>query len=336
MKKMMFVAALAAMVFTACTKEETVNDGAKSAIKFESYVGKVTKGAPVTAFKNGDKIKVWGYASKTAAMGTTMGDADVVEGLNGEVMTLSGQESWTQTTTAYWTAGFYHSFFAVSPETIAVADGVATVAVNSDVAQQEDLLIAEPIKQTAAFTGTAAPVVFTFRHVLCQVLFSAKVSVANDAFATNIRVQKITIAPADAAKFAEQGTVSMVGKVGSDAYTVTPAAGTTTEYVITPTTKLALTASAQEIKHADTNTAMLLPQDAPKFDITMEVIYNDVKNGGDKTTTIVAEAPAITWAANTRYNYTIGVDVDKMLNLEKIVIGNPSIDTWPTGTTAGN
>lgn len=332
MKQMMMVAAMAAMVFSSCAKEETVNDGTKAAIGIESYIAKTTKGAPVTSFGVGDKMSIWGYTS-AAALGETFVGVTPIENMTPADASFDGTK-WGYSPIAYWTPGAFHTFFAVSPATIPVVDGVADLAVNSDVAQQQDVMIADPIKQQSAYAAnSAAPVTFKFRHALCQVRFLAKITTEAASFATDIKITKLTLIPVSG-QFADGGKVSMIAKAAgnSDAYTVTAPTAATAQYEITPTSPVALSQAAVELKHEDAHVAMLLPQVVPAFKIKVDVSYTDVKNGNAaKTATFDVAAQSMTWNANQVYQYTMNISVpDQVLNLQSIEIGAPSIEDWAT------
>lgn len=331
MKKLIYFAA-AAIAFVGCSKQEITDQAPSKGIGFESFIGKPSsKAAPVTAFVNGDKMLVWGYLSD-AQMGTTLGSATAIPNLGG-VSVTKGASGWTYSPAAYWHPDKCHSFFAVTPDTISVASGVATIRVANSVANQKDLMVADPIKLAKYTDGAEAPQSFKFRHVLSQIKFAAKI-VETEVSVTNVQITSVVIAPASG-QFANSGTVSIVAKADDNAYTyASTATGSVASYTVTPTAAVTLnTSTYSDVFQGASDVAMLLPQSVSALTITLNISYTQGGSTLTKAVTVnVASNP--TWAPNMIYKYNFDISVPKqVLGWKPITFGEPTIVAWGSETT---
>ena len=199
--KKLFVCALAASMFTACSQDETISQQSPMQISFDgAFVENATRAAVDPSITNEDgknpiaNFDVWGF----------------MDDINGEVFTrekvTKNGSDWTYDNTQYWYPKHTYFFAAVAPaqslENIKVdvtganEYGLGTINfTNAD--GGEDLLYAASGPYTTGETITTQPesVKFTFNHMLSKVKFTFKNGFTNTN--STIKISDVTMtAPA--------------------------------------------------------------------------------------------------------------------------------------------
>ena len=197
--KKLFVCALAASMFTACSQDETISQQSPMQISFDgAFVNKASRAAeaadPSTTTEGEKGLKafdVWAYMDNGTGLflgQTTTGQ----DNIDGEDVTGS-KDNFTYVNTAYWNAGHTYYFHALAPmdsenakvtaPTAGDALGLSNVEFTNE-AGTEDLLYSTYTRtiekgadlKDAANTGT---VNLTFSHLLSKVKFSFKNTYTN-------------------------------------------------------------------------------------------------------------------------------------------------------------
>lgn len=323
MKKILFFAAIAAVALTSCSKNESVDQANGKAIGFDTYIGKVTKGVPVSGieFKDGQTMAI--YSTKDGAVD-----------MNGVIATRA-TGAWTYSPIMYYVKDLPYIFAAyapVAPAGATMAD-VADYTVDIDIAKQVDLMYAPAATTPVIWDGQQAtemaPVKFTFKHALSQVKFSAK---ATGDFSKMYTV-KITGV-----------TVKGVNSVGTltTATDTWAALGTPADYVQSVedyTLAAGDYVSLANNKVAENNNIlMLIPQTwATELDVEVALTVEAIVSGGGDATldgakTLTAKIPAGAWERNKIYNYQMALDLTTILNLKEITFDDPAIEDWAPET----
>lgn len=350
MKKFMLLAAVAATIFSSCSKDETVGQSDANAIGFESYVGKPTRGIPVSGnkFTGTATMKVWGYYT-AAEMGTDLTGAETILNLAGATVTRGADDGiWRYSPMAYWKEGKFHNFFAVSPAAevgIGYNAGKVTYTVQDAIADQEDFMVADPLKAAAAWDGAAAvsKPTFNFHHVLSQIKYSAKLTADSDK-ATEVKIKSIRVESMSAdddsaiATLATTGEVSIIAKTDAAAYVYVGApTGTAASYLTTPTASVALAATTTvsdyvDVKHADDDILMLMPQKTVgKVRFTILFEYKNEAGESKEAEGIFMTNEAQTWEPNKIYSYKFDVNMPQVLDQKPVEFDDPKIEDWTTG-----
>lgn len=167
----------AAVMFTGCGNDETVEMVPQKAIGFSSFVNKSTKAVTDVTTANITSIWVYGWRTKSSADEALFTKQSV---------TKSGSD-WTYSPLRYWEPGYTYTFEAIAPEpgatsggvTFAQAKGGGTVTFVNDATT--DLVYAKPVtkdfssKNFTDITNTTPGMVdFTFNHLLSRVKFTFK------------------------------------------------------------------------------------------------------------------------------------------------------------------
>jgi hypothetical protein len=224
MKKVLFLAAMAAVVMTGCSNDETLEQANGNAVQFRATVNNGTEGTRATSIDvaNIKDFRVTGAYWNTFG---TAGSAYLMSGVPVVRDAGGAKTDFKYAPTVYYspniTSGDDFHFFAFSPagsvnvtagaagapamtNTVAAANGVATAVLAytvplKDVAaakMQEDLLVAY-----AASDGTASTAVgLTFDHALAKVTLAVK----NTAAGTTLTVNSVKLMNMDNA-----GTLTM-------------------------------------------------------------------------------------------------------------------------------
>ena len=182
--KKLFVCALAASMFTACSQDETISQQSPMQISFDgAFVENATRAAEDPSIETGTLtgFDVWGFMNQASG---------VV--FDREEVTKSGTD-WLYNNTQYWMPSKTYYFAAIAPAqskniTVATADGenaklgLGTISF-TNVDGSEDLLYAavkEAIVTPTEITEQPDPVKFTFNHMLSKVKFSFKNGFTNE------------------------------------------------------------------------------------------------------------------------------------------------------------
>ncbi|MBQ8602745.1 MAG: fimbrillin family protein [Bacteroides sp.] len=186
--KKIFICALAAGMFTACSQDETINQQSPMQISFEgAFVENASRAAtaadPSTTTESIEGFDVWGYMDNQT--GRIFGQGDDGEDVTGK------KGNFTYNNTQYWYAGHKFYFSALAPLNSANAvvtppangEDVLGLKVNFTNANgTEDLLYAKytrDIATNADLAQNSGPVEFTFSHLLSKVKFSFKNAYTN-------------------------------------------------------------------------------------------------------------------------------------------------------------
>ena len=169
MKKIMILAAIAAIAATACTKTFEAVQPQGSAVGFGTWANVLTKARTEgsSTFVNGDDFNVYGFKTISAA-NTTVFDGDVVS-YDGTDWTYSGLRFWDPNATSY-------TFYAASPAgLLASADAQSGAFTSSSVTfagNDNDILVAD--KKVVANADFNNPVNLSFNHIASLVDFKVK------------------------------------------------------------------------------------------------------------------------------------------------------------------
>ncbi len=201
-KTLLFLGCVAAVVFTGCSDDETVEMAQQKAIGFSSFVDKSTRAVTDVTTANIDKIWVYGWRTKAAA------DTPI---FTGQEVTKNASGNWTYSPLKYWEPGYSYTFEAIAPKsgtsgvTFAAAKGGGTVTFVNDATT--DVVYAKPVtRDLSSYTYTTLPtqgeVDFTFEHLLSRVKFTFKNSLDASSNA------KITISDVKITNAYTNGTVT--------------------------------------------------------------------------------------------------------------------------------
>lgn len=225
MKKVLILAAVAAIAATACNKTYEVNPTPGVPIGFGTWTEHLTKAhdpSVATAFENGESFNVYGYKTLTS------GDVNVFQGTK---VTLNNG-TWEYTPTRFWdpTATNY-TFFAVSPADLLDGDGASATTAGAFTSEnitfdgKTDILVAN--KETV--TNYTAAVPLKFNHIAS--LLDLKVKKADNLEVTGgddnnyikVAVTSISLSNIDAVGYftvAEYDNTTSVPKTGAATWTL--------------------------------------------------------------------------------------------------------------------
>lgn len=347
MKKILFVAATAAMLMSACSQNEVMDDQSTSnnAIEFGAYTNRATKanGTLVTdnTFPYGGEMGVFAYYTGSAAWSATatpnfMYNQKITkssEGVGG------AKDTYTYSPIKYWpnTVGEKITFFAyypyaaagltwtdhTSPTPLTYSNAsknrpVANLTVQDAAKDQVDFMYAiiedkeKPEDQT---------IKFTFNHALTQVNLKAKLSeeLAKDNADGSGSNTTVTITAIKLKNIYKSGTMDMAaatpswtvsGDPGEFNVTLSGANGIN----ITGTTETAVATD-------NTGTFLMIPQTLktdPDAAAGIEVTYKvktidaSLKDGYSEITNTKTATITGAWAANSRILYTITLSLDQV------------------------
>lgn len=374
MKKFFFIAVAAVIALAACTKNnaDTTAYEQSKVINFSAVAGKATK-APITTATFSHEITtpfgVFAYylehatpAKTWAANGTTatayMSDVPV---------SYSAAEGniWAPSSNYYWPLQGSLTFFAYWPNTLSASYTVGTktlslgsFTVDTTVNDQIDVLVSSFTEdQTAntttysdgAVTSTKLGVPINFKHVLSQVVFTAKA--ANDVYTSGLSFKinsltvgarktstGMTVIPGGTPSWNEPSTLQAFSVLSSSD---TPVPNATEDTAAS--SYLSNTTWSNEIGSA----LLMIPVDnfdgdnnADDTDLAegnddeyIEVTYtlyrmNPTLNMGQKTVRLYLNAnddTATSWAPGRKYIYQLTI------GLEKILFA-PVVTEWVTET----
>ena len=191
--KKLFVCALAASMFTACSQDETISQQSPMQISFDgAFVENATRAAdPSITTDNLADFDVWGFMNST--------DGIV---FNDEKVWKAG-DVWTYASTQYWLPGKTYQFAAVAPSdkenefikvNTATADNTGLGVIdfeNNDGTTDLLYAAAEAITMPETITEQPAPVKFIFNHLLSKVKFTFINGFTNEN--TTIKVSNIVM-----------------------------------------------------------------------------------------------------------------------------------------------
>jgi len=222
MKKLLILAALAALALGACTKNEVVTNGPGDEVSFSVYTGRaVTKATNVigidTLKRNGFGV----FAFYTGQNTFATAKPSTPNFMNNQKVAFKDGK-WAYDPIKYWpnNSGDKVSFFAYAPYNSAKtwsADSTVTFEVNNAVLGQVDFLFAPPKKDQTKQTGKDS-LGFTFKHALSKV--GLKVAYVRDSTtyekangaaiedSTMIVIDSVILIPVDG--FYKEGKINMM------------------------------------------------------------------------------------------------------------------------------
>lgn len=336
MKKYLFICLSLAAMLSGCSTEEEVSRSDFKALSFETFVGKgTTRAVAKTSFAEGDDFGIFAYKH-----GTDSWSADVTKTLfmdNVKVSLQSG--AWTYAPLKYWEEGVNHTFLAYSPYNEGYVQdpgkpgqlfGITTAALASD---QKDLLYSIPESGSKDLVwAEGRKVTMTFRHALSQIKVSAATDQDYSGYYT-VTIKKVSLTgignTGNLNLNAADAGVSPWNNIGT---TITEANG---EVVSTGTLDTPLTAF-EALLNGDDNLFMQIPQNIPPAKTAFKITYNveataagSMSNNGEKVAVI--EIPETTWEHNHIYHYKIQMDLQQLLGLKPIEVGEPDVVEWEQG-----
>lgn len=313
MRKILFIAAMAAVAMTSCSKNEVIeNTSPQNAISFVTAVGKVKANETnATTIQSG--VNLYGYYT-AGAFG-----AEVPQKYFSNPDKLSCTAGvWNTTGTYYWPVSGKLSVFAAYPATLTVTEPAAAGAypsfaytVKAGIDSQEDIVVANAMDQVKA-TPTATAVKLQFKHILSQVNFY--VALTGDTY--RVKVESLKIAGAkDQATFTFDGTTGTWGTATGAAEYVFAAAATD---FISAATKIGAS-------------AMLMPQAAAARTFAIEVkytVYHKTLDGVALSSTITKTVDMQQLDLGKKYKYTLTLPAE---GVEKITFDVDASD-WDNET----
>lgn len=360
MKKFLAFATLASVALVGCVNDEKMEmtSGAQK-ISFDNpvmstqtradYKGEIVgttypadEEFVVYAKQHPNNLTTWGAASSF----WNTGNNDPI------IVTQKAANDWEHESIVYYwpkasDENIKLSFAAYSPADLGTVNSSVTVNygptgltienfnVESDVANQIDLMYSERIlnQQQTGSTSTAVPVVF--KHALSSIVFSA---VENDNYATySITSIKVDGLFATSGTFEEKVTD---GPSYSAAPKWTPASGTSTTY--TPASTFAFTVPVTTAANftgdgttlGRTSAILPIPQNVPD-EATVTITYNRTATDGTKQYTATRKLKDFkngsttidSWVMGYRYNYQF-----QFGGTPKIFF-SPSVTEWKDGGT---
>lgn len=330
MKKILFLAMVAAALVSCSQNEEFENAGQKAEIKF----GTVVKAGTKAVLTTNDNFKTFTvYAYKTAAsISDPSSDLSSVFMSGVEVKKNEAGTAWeTGEKKYYWPATGKVQFFATSP-----AQTWGTIVADQkypnfeytikDEANQEDLVAANLIDEDKTSTG----LVFPFRHLLSQVNITLKGAQADFIYTVSSVVIK---GAKDKGTFTFNGDKTEVGAwtnqsqsnaAQPSAYTYAPQDA----IVLTPTSNPAKT-DEKPLETLGNALFMLMPQTLEG--VTLEITYSaepsdDLGNytyNDTKTLNLTG-----TWGIAQNIRYTLELSTDA----SPIEFKDPTVGGWTNET----
>lgn len=211
--------------------------------------------------------------------------------------------------------------------------GITTAALASE---QVDLLYSIPEAGNKDLTWQEGQkVVMTFRHALSQIRISASTDQDYSAYYSTI-IRKVELlgihdsgdldlaaATAETSPWSNQSTAST---------------GSESSYIATTGELNIPLAATEALLNADVNSFMQIPQVIDAGGAQIRITYDveateagNASNAGIGKTTVIS-IPVITWAHNHIYHYKVQMNLEQLLSLKPVKLGDPDIVEWENGT----
>lgn len=336
MKRIVILAAAAALVLTAsCAKNTVVDTPKEDVIGISAFSPVATKGSVLTTAKLEDMYKTFNVNAFITVGGTTS-----------QFMTnlpYAYTDKWYYANASdvkYWPATGTINFYGYAPATpknftVAASDSILNITVPEATADQNDILVAECLgtskadhdgTYSAASTKDAVPMVF--KHALTQVNFALQNSNTKlDIDVTGIAIENVLnkVDVDFCGKYATSGVVTdYAAKLDVADFKVSETATT-----VTTGSPMVLAPQSTATTAWDKTAAGAATQS--RFALTLKIVD---KASGVVIYDGIAYVPAsFAWENGKNYTYTFvfgegaGVDPngDKILD---IITFNPSVQTW--------
>lgn len=334
MRKHLFISLSLIAVLSGCSTNEEVERSDFKALSFETFVGKGTRAVVRTDFADGDDFGVYAYehGSDLWEVATTSKQLFMD---NVKVSRQSG--TWTYSPTKYWKDGVKYTFLAYSPHNEGYMQdpmngrllGITTAA---KVSEQTDLLYARPDAGSKDLEWTEGrTVTMNFRHAMAQI----KVSVSTDEDYSGYytaAIRQIQLAGID-----NSGELDL--NVPDDDTSPWKNQGSTVTggYTATvPGLDVPLTVAEVLLNDAP-NLFMQIPQEIQDGQATFKITYDITPTASGNMegtgTGLTAEIKisGCTWQHNHIYHYKIQMNLQQLLGLKPIEVGEPDVTLWEAG-----
>ena len=285
MKKKLFLGLLAAaaVTFTACQKDEVINEVPQDqAIGFGTYVGRdaQTKASVtnIDAMKDANYAGFGVFAYYTGSADYPVSNTTIAPAFMTNVKvwfdTSLDPNAWNYANLKFWPGTTDKiSFFAYAPyqgtgitnlpSILTKSDPTITFAVQDEVENQIDLLYAEPVKdEYYNKNSNGGTVSFNFKHALSRIGFKVKTSGTH----YRVNIKTITIS----GKFYTGGVFNLNSQVFT---TKTPDTPTDTDYAFNFTTANEISTTDGSIITATEQYAMIIPTNLSTNEVSVTVKY---------------------------------------------------------------
>ena len=335
MKKKLFLGLLAAAAvsFTACQKDEVLNEVQQDeAISFSTYLGRSaqTKGSIVEeddlqglgfgvfAYYTGEKTMAE-YAAASPGIPATPNF------MNNEKVYMedwdndnSTNETWGYSNTKYWpnTTDEKISFYAYGPyddpegasNAIAITTAAAekpklTYTVSEEISEHMDVLFAPAQENKTKATGT---VPFAFQHALSRIEFEVKTAADYSRTAT-INLNSVSLT----GNFYPSGTLSL----GGSNVDWTEATAENKTFTITDTREVTNAPRTVQTTAGSTEYIMIIPQVFEQSALSMSISYNQIISSTSTPVNITKEVNpdnTFTFEAGKAYKFIISIGMNEV------------------------
>lgn len=328
MRKLLFILCFVTALISGCSQTDVLDSHSSAALSFDTHIGKSSRAVAVSRFKERDTIGVYMYYTPTDWATDGIGGSEEKMG-NTALRFDAGV--WMYSPTLFWKQDEKYTFFAYAPykENAAINNGVLPYSVGADETRQEDLLYSVPSVQTKdkSWDGSATvpdKVQFVFTHALSQVKFSVATEYDYSSLytieLTDIKLNNIY----------RTGNLNLI----SENSVAEPWSGHSVPGSVTysPAAIILNHVALQPVTNTTGDVWMLLPQTLPAdAEVEFTIHLNKVGTMGTATDgDYTLKAPLATgdWEHNKVYNYQVILNMDQILGVKPIVIGEPEIIPW--------
>jgi hypothetical protein len=343
---------IAAMTFSSCSEQETVDDGLSASgkpVSFGTFVGKSASRAPdlnlaglqtsgfIVQAYNTDNL-AWANFTPTSTTPNFMSNQKVTYG-----------SAWTYEPAKYWPANSGKvTFFAYGAS--AASDGIPTgltnftgqtsqaaapkfdFTVNGTVSSQVDLVADALFDRTSA--DNSGKVNFAFDHILSKIAFSAKTAADYSSNAT-VTVTDLQLTFGSTAiqtngAFTFDGTKATLGSwaLASSGHAYIP----TTKQDLYTGGGVSLGTTATEIND-NTKYLMVLPQTVTADVLTAYITYTITAESTTTTYNVVKTLPTVTLALGKQYTFNFTITLNAVV-FEGITVADWVADETQPADTA--
>jgi hypothetical protein len=304
-KNYLALAAITALVFSGCSKENSGNND--GSLKITAQIETNTDGT-------GTKSEVSSFSSSVIGVFVDDANGAYSPSYNSTATVSSGTNSVTPTPSVYINADA--TVYAYYPATASEIENPASTSTKSiTVASTDDFAATS---QTDYMWATQASVnksnrtaALTFNHALAKIIFSIKLG---DTYAGTGSLTDIKLTAANSSYEFKAGTGTMAISDGA-------IAGLSDQATLEYSGTLALSTTAS------TTTALVAPATLAENTSASSEITLDLTIDGNVYTATLPVSSVAAWAAATSYTYNVTV------NSGELTIGTVSIAGWTAGTS---
>ena len=285
-KFFMGIAAMAAMTLVSCSSDDlnslSDNSSKNEAISFDGYLG---RSAVAVNGSRGSVLEIADLKTSTDGFGV-FGNYNSTGGQtfganlfnNQQVKYSSADNKWAYENTKYWPTQGHIDFLAYAPYEggKTLKDNTSSCidfTVESEAANQKDLLWANATNQTKANNSGTKKVEFTFNHALAKIGYTVKLN--KDYSNATITLNKITLAgSANGTKnaFYTAGTIDL-SKTSSVGLWTTSSSDTKQNFDWFSETQPATTITSASTSNPDTKYLFVIPQNFSKTEENADELY---------------------------------------------------------------